>query len=51
MSLSQDLISLLYTHKNRLLNPKAKKEIIYFVGASGCGKSTKINKLKATFGT
>lgn len=45
MAFNQDLIQRIYNDRQ----PKSKKQIIYFVGATGCGKSTKLKKLQQTY--
>jgi ABC-type multidrug transport system ATPase subunit len=48
MSLPNEILNRIQEGKK--LNPDAPKRIIYFVGPSACGKTTKIKKLENSFG-
>jgi ABC-type multidrug transport system ATPase subunit len=48
MSLSNEILYRI--QESRKLNPNAPKKIIYFVGPSACGKTTKVKTLEKTFG-
>ncbi len=49
MTLSNEV--LIRIQEGRKLNPNAPKKIIYFVGPSACGKTTKVKTLEKTFGS